>query len=247
LRLRKTSGLGFAKPQAAKDSTMTAPPDYLLHDAEYRRRRTRGLNGWDDGDSLQETLERVDLFLDGLPLPPSPTLIELGCGAGDISLHLAAKGFRVTGIDVAPYAVDWAREKAAALTIPATFLVADLTRELDVIPPPADVVVDGHCLHCIIGADRGTFLQNAHRCLKPGGIFHVNTMCGDPHPPWDKSFDPGTRCIITRGISQRYFGTPEGIIAELEDAGFTIVRQQMIPSQYSGDEDCLLVNAAIKT
>jgi SAM-dependent methyltransferase len=224
---------------------MNVQPNYLFHDTEYRRRQARGCSGWDDGPSLAETLDRIDSFLQGLPLPPSPRLIEFGCGAGDISLHLAARGFRVTGFDIAPFAVEWAREKAAATGAAAEFFVTDLTRDLDPLPAPADVIVDGHCLHCIIGSDRATFLRNARRCLMPTGIFHVNTMCGTPHPPHDRSFDPDSRCIITRGIAQRYFGTPDGITNELTEAGFFIVRQLMTPSQYAGDEDCLMINAGL--
>jgi SAM-dependent methyltransferase len=224
---------------------MNVQPDYLFHDDEYRRRRARGRGGWDDGPSLAETLDRVDSFLDGLLLPPFPRLIEFGCGAGDISLHLAARGFIVTGFDIAPYAIEWAREKAVAAGIMAEFFVADLTRDFNPLPAPADVVVDGHCLHCIIGPDRTAFLRNVRRCLKPTGIFHVNTMCGTPHPPHDKSFDPVSRCVITNGIAQRYFGTPDGIADELTEAGFFIARRLMTPSQYIGDEDCLMINAGV--
>jgi SAM-dependent methyltransferase len=187
----------------------------------------------------------MDSFLTGLTLPTAPTMIELGCGAGNVALHFAARGFQVIGIDIAPYAIEWARQKAAEQRANASFLIADLTRDLDPLPPPADIVLDGHCLHCIIGLDRPAFLRNARHCLKPAGVFHVNTMCGTPHPPHDTHFDPASRCVVSHGIALRYFAPAESILQELIQAGFRVERQLLIPAQYAGDEDSLLVNARL--
>ena len=33
-----------------------------------------------------------------------------------------------------------------------------------------DIVLDGHCFHCIIGPDRAQFLREAFRVLKPAGV-----------------------------------------------------------------------------
>jgi SAM-dependent methyltransferase len=221
---------------------MQIATDYIGHDAIYRQRRAEGRKGWDDEASFQQTLGAIESVMADVPSPKSPTMIELGCGAGDLTLYFAAKGFRVTDLDIAPYAIEWAREKAAQAGIDATFLMADLTRDLDPLPEPADLVLDGHCLHCIIGVDRTVFLRNARHCLKVGGLFHVNTMCGDPAPPVDKGFDPSSRNVISNGVARRYLGKPESIVAEVLEAGFRVERQRVIPAQYVGDMDCLLLN-----
>ncbi len=225
---------------------MTLVPNYLGHDGEYRRRRAQGRNGWDDKQGFQETVSSIDTFLADLPLPSAPTLIEFGCGAGNLALHFAARGFRVTGFDIAPYAIEWARQKASELGVNASFNTADLTHDLDPLPSPADIVLDGHCLHCIIGPDREAFLRNVKRCLKSTGVFHVNTMCGNPHPPFDRGFDPVSRCIVIRGMAMRYFGTVESILQELIQAGFDIDQQRVTPAQHAGDEDLLLLNAHVR-
>lgn len=41
-------------------------------------------------------------------------VLDLGCGAGRVSLHLQARGFEVVGIDVSPLSVELARERGAA-------------------------------------------------------------------------------------------------------------------------------------
>jgi methylase of polypeptide subunit release factors len=38
--------------------------------------------------------------------------IDLGCGAGNYAIYLAGKGFNVTGIDLSPMAVKFAKENA---------------------------------------------------------------------------------------------------------------------------------------
>ena len=236
----------FHVPRAREMVFMKPAPNYLGHDAEYRPRRAQGQNGWDNEQSFRQSIAAIDSFLSGLSFPPAPNLIEFGCHAGDLSLHFAARGFRIIGFDISPYAIEWARQKASGQSVNASFLIADLTRDLDPLPTPADVVLDGHCLHCIIGPDRRTFLGNARRCLKPGGVFHVNSMCGHPHPPHDHNFDPDSRCVVSHGVALRYFGTAESILEEVTQAGFHIDRQCLIPAQNADDEDCLLINARVK-
>ena len=38
-------------------------------------------------------------------------VLELGCGEGHIARLLAGKGYRVTGVDISPTAIQWAKEK----------------------------------------------------------------------------------------------------------------------------------------
>jgi 2-polyprenyl-3-methyl-5-hydroxy-6-metoxy-1,4-benzoquinol methylase len=225
---------------------MAAATDYLSHDAEYRRRRSMGRQGWDEEGSFRQTLAAMEAFWGG-PVPrvksDVPTLIEFGCGAGDLAIYFASHKFNTLGIDIAPFAIEWAREKAASRGVAATFMVADLARELESPPPAADVVLDGHCLHCIIGKDRRVFLRNAHRCVRPGGLFHVNTMCGTPHGANAAGFDPRSGCIIHQGVARRYFGTAESILEELAEAGFRVAGHRVLAARHDGDEDCLLVDA----
>ncbi len=224
---------------------MHVTADYFSHDAEYRRRKAAGRSGWDTGESLQLTFNRLDNFIADLPATSEPALLELGCGAGDLGLRFADQGWRVFGVDISPTAIAWAEEKAAAARLAAQFFIRDVTREMNLSIPPVDLVLDGHCLHCIIGADRQMFFRNARMALKAEGILHINTMCGDPHhPEGRRQFDPFSRCIIGQnGIAQRYFGRPEIICEEVVTAGFKIVKKQIYMAHDETDEDCLLISA----
>ena len=52
--------------------------------------------------------------------------IELGCGTGTNSVWLAQQGFEVVGVDLAPAAIDRARQRAAAAGVTVDFRVADV-------------------------------------------------------------------------------------------------------------------------
>lgn len=73
----------------------------------------------------------TDLLTSVLPPPPAAVL-DLGAGTGSLSVLLAEKGYRVTGLDVAPRMVAAARDKAVRHGVEAVFIVGDAAR------PPVD-------------------------------------------------------------------------------------------------------------
>lgn len=214
---------------------------YQAHDNEYRRRRARGYSGWDTEESLVQTVAVLNDFLADRVLPDCGNVLELGCGAGNLLLPFAQKGWLVFGVDIAPYAIEWAREKHQGGS--AWFGVGDVTKELLFDIPRADLVIDGHCLHCIIGEeDRQMFLKNARKYLKADGYFLIHTMCGDvKHEESRKSFDWENRVVVWNDIATRYFGRPEEIVKEVARAGIEIVKEKWIGARDVGDEDTLLI------
>lgn len=89
-----------------------------------------------------------------LSIKPGGRILDLGCGTGDIAIWLATQGYEAHGIDIAPSAIAWATEKAQAQATRVQFTTGSV---LDLTPYKDDffrLVVDGRCLHCIIGPDR---------------------------------------------------------------------------------------------
>src|SRR5205823_1062406 len=68
--------------------------------------------------------ERLRLAIEGVAdaVPAGGALVDLGCGGGQLCLHAARLGWRVTGVDVAPGMIEEARGLSEG--VDAKFLVA---------------------------------------------------------------------------------------------------------------------------
>ncbi|MCU0607549.1 MAG: methyltransferase domain-containing protein [Candidatus Edwardsbacteria bacterium] len=224
---------------------MVHKTDYLGHDLLYQRRKSEGRDGWNDDKDWQEwRADILDLIASG-NLPASGKVLELGCGAGDVSLLFAGKGYQVSGIEISPTAVDWARGKALKAGLTADFQVGDVRDLGRWVDGHFNIVIDGHCLHCIIGGDRADVLSETYRVLKPGGVFYICTMCGDPKATRIREdFDPESRCLVSNGVAYRYLGRPEDVVRELNESGFKIVRKHLREvGDNQEDQDNLLIVA----
>jgi ubiquinone/menaquinone biosynthesis C-methylase UbiE len=95
-------------------------------------------------------------------------VLELGCGAGDLSLQLVRRGARLTAIDVSPGMIELARRRAPE----ARFLVAPA--EQTGLPDESfELVVGKWVLHHVDVAAAATEIR---RVLRPGGraVFFEN-------------------------------------------------------------------------
>ena len=95
-------------------------------------------------------------------------LLDIGCGDGALSLGLAMRCRRVTGVDVDPDGFHEAEEFATQRRLPATFETGDAT---DLAY--ADHTFDAVLAHSVLeaGPDPATVLGEVRRVLKPGGWF----------------------------------------------------------------------------
>ncbi|MEM7244939.1 MAG: class I SAM-dependent methyltransferase [Acidobacteriota bacterium] len=219
-------------------------PRYELHDGEYQRLRKKGQGGWDDDDQHEEGVARLAELRGWEELPKSGRLLELGCGEGRKTLWWAQQGYECTGVEISSTAVEWGREQATKAGLQVDFRLGSVLELEGLADDSFDLVVDGHCAHCIIGDDRALFFGEARRVLKPGGIFLLRTMCGEPQGSMREHYDPETRCHVYGEIVTRYFGEKDSLLAELESAGLRVVRAH----EFEDDADALneLVAAATK-
>jgi ubiquinone/menaquinone biosynthesis C-methylase UbiE len=205
--------------------------DYAAHDHAYKRIRSQGQKSWstDTADNrARQTWIRAVLANHSTV---QPRILFLGCGAGEFVIDASRAGGEAYGVDIAPTAIEMARAAASETGIACGFVVADVLA-LPFADQIMDIVVDDHCLHTIIGADRPSFLVEAKRVLKPEGIMLVRSMCSLP-PRVD--VDPSTRCLVVDGIAQRYFGTVDSLIAEVTNAGFRITAHSVHPDPDGAD------------
>jgi ubiquinone/menaquinone biosynthesis C-methylase UbiE len=135
-------------------------------------RRAPGFDN-DFGHSIASPPERAawDRIL-GLVIPPRASLaaLDAGCGTGFLSLELAARGHRVTGVDFAPAMLAEARRKAAMQGLDIHFEKAD-AEQLPFPPGQFDLAISRHVLWTLPHPDAA--LDEWIRVLRPGGRLVV--------------------------------------------------------------------------
>ncbi len=110
-----------------------------------------------------------------LPQLPRGRALDVACGTGRNSLHLAAHGFAVVGLDISPVALERGRRAAAEGALTVEWLCADLDDDWERALPagPFDLIVWVRYVH------RALMAALIAR-LAPGGTLlceqHLATM-----------------------------------------------------------------------
>lgn len=133
---------------------------------------------WDTGRPSSE-LQRV---LSRNTIQPCRVL-ELGCGTGTNSVWLAQQGFEVTGIDLAPLAVERAEERAHGAGVKVYFVVGDVLH-LPELDGPFAFFFDRGCYHAVRRNVPEQYASAVARQLASGGrglILAGNAR--EPHDP----------------------------------------------------------------
>jgi ubiquinone/menaquinone biosynthesis C-methylase UbiE len=114
--------------------------------------------------------EMLEEYTGQLELPDGSELLEVGCGTGPVSRHLATLPgvAHVTGVDPSPLFVERARELAG--DAPVDFAVGD-GRALELDDASVDAVVLHTALCHVPEPERA--LAEAHRVLRPDGQIAV--------------------------------------------------------------------------
>ena len=118
---------------------------------------------WDSGISPPELIEFIQTH------PPGKA-IDLGCGTGTNVITLAQSGWRVTGVDFAPRAIQLARQKIKRSGVQAELSVNDATKLIG-ITGPFDFAFDLGCFHGISKDGQTKYLTQLDRILAPNGFW----------------------------------------------------------------------------
>ncbi|WP_392349425.1 class I SAM-dependent methyltransferase [Parasynechococcus sp.] len=152
-------------------------------------------------------------------LPTGARVLDLCCGSGEAAAPWLAAGFRVTGLDVSPHALDLAAERH-----PAMERVEGLAEN----PPLADASFSAIqlsvALHEFPRPEREQVLRSCLRLLEPGGWL----VLVDLHPA-------GPTLRIPQQLFCALFETDtatamleDDLVAQLNSIGFEAVQQELL-------------------
>lgn len=103
-------------------------------------------------------------------------VLDLGCGPGFYASRLTDKGMKVTGVDISPRSIEYARQQAAAsgqeiTYVAGSFLDIEYAGEFDVA-----MQIYGE-VSALSDFERDLFFSKVYKALRPGGllIFDVST------------------------------------------------------------------------
>jgi 2-polyprenyl-3-methyl-5-hydroxy-6-metoxy-1,4-benzoquinol methylase len=102
-------------------------------------------------------------------------VLDIGCGLGDNAIYLAQHGHAVTGLDIAPTALNTATQRATDAGVAVRFAVTDAT-SLDGYVGAFDTVVDSGCYHCLDDSGRAAYAVAVHRATRPGATLLLSAF-----------------------------------------------------------------------
>jgi ubiquinone/menaquinone biosynthesis C-methylase UbiE len=132
---------------------------------------------WDRGLVNPNVRDFVQLLPDA-----GATLIDIGCGTGTHSVWMASQGLLVTGIDIAPKAIEIAASKADEAGVSCRFITGDFF-EAALPASGFDAALDSGCFHVFdSNDDRTRFAEKLSRLLVPGGYWLSLVSSADTPP-----------------------------------------------------------------
>jgi len=218
-------------PCVAADASLLAGQVayYRARAAEYDAwwyRTGRFDRGAENNGAWRADVEVVESAVVATLAAARPTsVLELACGTGLFTRHLAPYADRVTAIDAAPEVIAINRERVASRNV--EYVEADLFAW----QPPAryDCVFMSFWLSHVPPARFAAFWSMVRRALAPDGFAYIVDSAHDPtstaanHPPPDRHAG-----IVTRRLDDgrefqivKVFHEPAPLAATLDALGFT--------------------------
>lgn len=213
--------------------------DYFgIHEKQYKRLISENRSGWMDSDYKNKQFSRLNDLIIKYKNNNKLSILELGCGDAELSIRLAKSGFSISGVDISPTAINWAKSKCKKEGLKSDFRCESVL-STSFADNSFDVIIDSACLHCIIAEDRKKLFSEVNRLLRNDGIFVGETMC-NYIPEYFSEFADKDGNIVKNGIAGRYIGKATDIIKEIESSNFTKLETSVNRRKDNNESDDLL-------
>jgi SAM-dependent methyltransferase len=167
-------------------------------------------------DPKRDASQKPQEVVQALALKPDAVIADIGSGTGYFSVrlaHMVPKG-RVYGVDIEPDMVKYLAERAKREGLKNLIAVTGAPGD-PLLPEKVDLILMVDTYHHI--EDRDRYFRTLHDSLKPGGrIAIIDFRMDSPDGP-----------------PKSARSTSDGIKAELNRAGYTLVQEHaFLPNQY---------------
>jgi ubiquinone/menaquinone biosynthesis C-methylase UbiE len=107
-------------------------------------------------------------------------ILDLGCGTGRNSNHLAELGNTVVGVDISKTAIDIAKSRANEMKLNnVSYVVGDIGASYPFTDNYFDLVLDITSSNSLNEKERDVYVKEVYRTLKKDGYFFVRALCKD--------------------------------------------------------------------
>jgi SAM-dependent methyltransferase len=143
----------------------------------------------------------------------APSVLDVGCGSGRLTVELARRGASVTGIDVSDARLAAARTRAEEAGVAARFLHADMTAPLPFADAEFAAAVSRLAL--MIAPDPAAVLREVARVVAPGGTVVTAVWARIEENPW---FGEGRAAVAAAlGPERAEFARVFGRLGDLDE------------------------------
>lgn len=159
-----------------------------------------------------------------LLLKKNPSILEIGCGPGNITKYLLAKrpDFQILGTDISPNMIELAKVNCPS----AKFKVID-SREIENIKNKFDAIVCGFCLPYLSELDVDKFIIDCKNLLNENGIIYLSFVEGEKDKSGYQSASSGDRTYF-------YYHNLENLANQLKLNNFE--KQNLIRKSYEKND-----------
>jgi cyclopropane fatty-acyl-phospholipid synthase-like methyltransferase len=132
--------------------------------------------------------DTYDLFCTGLD--PQATVLEIGCGPGNITAYLLKKmpDLKIDANDIAPNMI-----RLAQINNPSANCYVMDSRNISQIGKKFDGIIAGFCIPYLSVHDTEKLIKDCSSLLNPNGIFYLSFVEGKPQDSGYKAGSTGDR------------------------------------------------------
>lgn len=115
--------------------------------------------------------DEIELYIKYLSLCHGRTVLELACGSGRITIPLARKGYKVTGVDISDDMLELLKSKAGKAVRQRIQLFNDDITVLNRIQEKFNLVILPATSIRLLDVDLKTFINHIYNYVEDGGYF----------------------------------------------------------------------------